>query len=208
MSLKLVIKKKDRYGWDYRLVIENYDRYSWVYRLVIENYDHCSWDFRLVIEKNDRYGRVYQLVIQNSDRYDWDYWLVIENDDRYGPVEKWMVSDWWSRMTTAMVEIVDSVIKAQMLFLQIRKCWVVRRNTVTNITNILVIFLKFVITRFSIWRSTLDITNQFLHWVPWHFVESRFHCKWCIFDSIWRYKMEIKKKRSKISLFRRDTVPF
>ena len=76
-------------------------------------------------------------------------------------------------------------IKPQMLLtviVQIRKCWVVQRNTVKNnyelyldITNILVVFPQI---RYS--TEVFDITNprynEKISPVPWHFVKSRFHC--------------------------------
>ena len=46
----------------------------------------------------------------------------------------------------------------------------------TDITNILVLFPKFVNWRCSIWR-TLDLWTNWISIVPWHIVKSRFHCK-------------------------------
>ena len=68
------------------------------------------------------------------------------------------------------------------VIVQIRKCWVVQRNTVKNnyelyldITNILVVFPQI---RYS--TEVFDITNprynEKISPVPWHFVKSRFHC--------------------------------
>ena len=93
---------------DFMTCDQKIDGYGWVYWLVMENVDHCDWYYRSVIENVDHYGQKCWLLIENNGHYGPKKQLNIKTDDCYGwkkiGVWKWSSRDWWSRMSTTMIE--------------------------------------------------------------------------------------------------------